>query len=77
MHDMSSDKMCSQIECVQCMIKASTSIHRPKCVKHNNKDGNMLQMSKYGNPQSLVLIRVQTDAKMSKRLFVKNLACIN
>ena len=36
----------------------------------------MLQLSKHGIPQSLVLIGVQTSAKMPKEHFIEHLACI-
>ena len=47
-----------------------------KCVKHTSNDRNRLQLSKHDNPQSLVLIGVQTCAKMPKEHFIKNSACI-
>ena len=58
------------------MSKAWTSTHGAKCVKHTSKDGNMLQLSKHGHLQSLVLIGVQMSAKMPKGYFIKHLACI-
>ena len=36
----------------------------------------MLQLSKHGSPQSLVLIGVQTSVKMPKEHFIEHLACI-
>ena len=47
------------------------------CVKHTSNDRNMLQLSKHGNPQILVLIGIQTNAKMPKGHFIKHLACMN
>ena len=73
MHDMSIVLGCVH---VQCMSKAWTSTYGEKCVKHTINDRNMLQLSKHGSPQSLVLIGVQTSAKMPKEHFIEHLACI-
>ena len=32
-----------------------------KCVKHATNDQNMIDMNNYGDPQKLVLIRVQNN----------------
>ena len=55
-------------------IKAKQMDTRYK--KDNKKTHMHTQMSKHGNPQSLTLIGVQTSEKMSKRHFIKQLACI-
>ena len=46
-----------------------------RCVKYTTNEPNMFLMRKHEKPQSLVLIRVQTSEKMSKRHFIKHLAC--
>ena len=46
-----------------------------RCVKYTTNEPNMFLMKKHEKPQSLVLIRVQTSEKMSKRHFIKHLAC--
>ena len=71
------DRVCAPWVCVQCMIKAWTSIHGEKCVKHTNNDRNMLKISKQGKSQSLVLIGVQKSAKMPYGHFDKYLVCTN
>ena len=43
----------------QCMTNAWISTHGEKCIKHNTNDQNMINMNNYGDPQSLVLIRIQ------------------
>ena len=45
------------------------------CVKYITNEPNMFLMRKHEKPQSLVLIGVQTNEKMSKRHFIKHLAC--
>ena len=57
------------------MSKAWTSTHGENCVKHTSKGRSMLQLSKHGNPQSLVPIGVQMSAKMPKEHFIKHLVC--
>ena len=55
--------MCIKARCMnamKCMIKHKGS----KCVKHTLNDQNMLNISKHGKPQNLVLIGVQTDEKI-------------
>jgi len=46
-----------------------------RCVKYTTNEPNMFLMRKHEKPQSLVLIGVQTSEKMSKRHFIKHLAC--
>ena len=49
--------------------------HGVKCVKHVTNDQNMINMHNHGNPQKLVLIRVQNNEKMSFGHFIKYLEC--
>ena len=44
-----------------------------KCVKHTTNDQNMINKSNYGNLQSLELIGVQNNTKMSFKHFIKHL----
>ena len=46
-----------------------------RCVKHTTNEPNMFLMRKHENPQSLVLIGVQTSEKMFKKHFIKHLVC--
>ena len=46
-----------------------------RCIKYTTNEPTMSLMRKHEKPQSLVLIGVQTREKMSKRHFVKHLAC--
>ena len=46
-----------------------------KCVKYITNEPNMFLMRKHEKLQSLVLLRVQTSEKMSKRHFIKHLTC--
>ena len=46
-----------------------------RCVKYTTNYPNMFLMRKHEKPQSLVLIKVQTSEKMSKKHFIKHLAC--
>ena len=55
----------------QCMKNARGA----RCVKYTTNEPNMFLMRKHEKPQSLVLIGVQTSEKMSKRHFIKHLAC--
>ena len=59
----------------QCMTNAWISTHGEKCIKHNTNDQNMINMNNYGDPQSLVLIRIQNNNKMSFGHFIKHLEC--
>ena len=58
-----------------CMCKAWLSTFRSKCAKHTPNDQNMTNKSNHGNPQSLKLIGVQNNTKMSFRHFIKHLMC--
>ena len=71
MHDKSSKGMCKRWLCAmheKCTCGA-------KCAKYTTNDPNMFLMRKHEKPQSLVLIGVQISEKMSKRYFIKHLAC--
>ena len=46
-----------------------------RCVKYTTNEPIMFLTKKPEKPQSLVLIGVQTSEKMSKRHFIKHLAC--
>ena len=81
---MSECKTCQVLVCVQqgafsvhvrCMTNAWASTHEEKCVKHTTNDQNMINMHNHGNPQSLVLIGVQNNEKMSFGHFIEHLEC--
>ena len=67
---------CEHQVCIRCAYvmhgKSWLSTFRPKCVKHTPNDQNMYN---HGNPQNLVLIRVQNNTKMPFEHFVKHLVC--
>ena len=46
-----------------------------RCVKYTINELNMILVRKHEQPQSLVLIGVQTSEKMPKRHFIKHLVC--
>ena len=58
-----------------CMCKAWLSKFGLRCVKHTPNDQNMINKFNHGNPQSLVLIGVQNNTKMSFGHFIKHLMC--
>ena len=58
---------------VRCMTNAWASTHEAKCVKHTINDKYMINMHNYDNPQSLVLIGIQNNEKLSFGHFVKHL----
>ena len=60
---------------VRCMTNARASTHRTKCIKHTTNDQNMIDMNNYDDPQSLILIGVQNNKKISFRHFIKHLEC--
>ena len=49
--------------------------HGAKCVKHATNNQNMINMHNHGNPQKLILIKVQNNEKMSFGHFIKHLEC--
>ena len=49
--------------------------YEAKCVKHVTNNQNMINMHNHGNPQKLVLIKVQNNEKMSFEHFIKHLMC--
>ena len=71
MHDKGSKGVCKRWQCAmhgKCTCGA-------RCVKYTTNEPNMFLMRKHEKSQSLVLIRVQISEKMSKRHFIKHLAC--
>ena len=58
---------------VRCMTNACASIHGAKYAKHTTNDQYMINMHNYDNPQSLVLIGIQNNEKLSFGHFVKHL----
>ena len=72
-------KVCARGGYVHCMTNAwpmhEKCTYGTRCVKYTTNEPNMFLMRKHEKPQSLVLIRVQTSEKMSKRHFIKHLAC--
>ena len=60
---------------VRCMTNVWANTHGEKYVKHTTNDQNMINMHNHGNPQKLVLIRVQNNEKMSFKNFIKHLDC--
>ena len=71
--------MCVYQLCKRCAKdmhgKAWIGTFGSKCVKHTPNDQNMINKFDQGNPQSLVLIGVQNNIKMSFRHFIKHLMC--
>ena len=55
----------------QCMNKHS----RGKVYKTHTNDQNMININNYGDPQILVLIRVQNNEKMPFGHFIEHLKC--
>ena len=70
---MSSVKVCASSVHVRCMIDAWTSTHWAKCVKHTYNNQNMINMHNHGNPQKLVLIKVQKSEKNTIEAFYQTL----
>ena len=60
---------------MKCMSKACLSTIGSKYVKHTTNYQNMINTYNYDNPQSLILIGVQNNTKMSFEHFVKHLIC--
>ena len=71
MHDKGSKNVCKRwLSAMHEKCKCGA-----RCVKYTINEPNMFLMRKHEKPQSLVLIGVQTSEKMSKRYFIKHLAC--
>ena len=68
MQNMSSVRVCASKVHLVCMWDAwpmhEQGTHKAKCVKHATNNQNMINIDNHGNPQKLVLIRVQNNKKI-------------